>query len=49
VELEELLMNNKDILEDVVFGVKEIKVGEEVCVYISVREGIKIYEEEIVK
>jgi len=32
-----------------VFGVPDLKVGEEVCVYLRVREGIQLSEADIVK
>jgi len=49
VELEEFFINHPDILEAAVFGVPDLQVGEEVCVYLRVREGIQLSEADIVK
>ncbi|PNF24721.1 hypothetical protein B7P43_G16646 [Cryptotermes secundus] len=48
VELEEFFQNHPDVLEAVVFGVPDPKVGEEICVYLRLKSGIKLTDQDII-
>ncbi|XP_023721499.2 medium-chain acyl-CoA ligase ACSF2, mitochondrial [Cryptotermes secundus] len=47
-EIEEFFETHPDIMEAQVFGVPDPKVGEEICVYLRLREGVTITEQDVV-
>lgn len=46
-EIEEFFMEHPDILEAQAFGVPDPKVGEEICVFLKLRDGAALTEEDI--
>lgn len=48
VELEEFFLNHPDVLEAVVFGVPDPNTGEEICVYLRLKSGIKLTDQDII-
>ena len=46
-EIEEYLYSNENIQDVAVFGVPDEKYGEEICAWISLKEGVQSTEEEI--
>lgn len=47
-EIEELFEAHPDIVEAQAFGVPDPKVGEEICVYFRLREGVTLTEQDII-
>ncbi|XP_021929478.1 acyl-CoA synthetase family member 2, mitochondrial-like isoform X1 [Zootermopsis nevadensis] len=48
IELEEFFLKHPDVLEAVVFGVPDTKVGEDICLYLRLRSGINLTDEDII-
>ncbi|XP_069678185.1 medium-chain acyl-CoA ligase ACSF2, mitochondrial-like [Periplaneta americana] len=48
VEIEQFFLGHPDILEVVVFGVPDPKVGEEICVCLRLKDGVNLKEKDIV-
>ncbi|KAJ9590933.1 hypothetical protein L9F63_016031 [Diploptera punctata] len=46
-EIEEFFTLHPDVLEAEAFGVPDSKVGEEICIYLRLREGVKLSEDDI--
>lgn len=48
IELEEFFQEHPDVQETQVFGVPDPKVGEEICAYFRLKEGVTLTEKDIV-
>ncbi|KAJ4435732.1 hypothetical protein ANN_18349 [Periplaneta americana] len=48
VEMEEFFQEHPDIMEAQVFGVPDTRVGEEICVYLRMKEGVTFTEQDVI-
>lgn len=47
-EIEEFFETHPDVIEAEAFGVPDSKVGEEICVYLRLRDGVTISEQDVI-